>query len=120
MFPDRISRVESMLQEEIARILEGRREEIERHAGAGLLTLTSVRVERNLETAVVGYSWTEPCEGGTGDKLQHTLEEIGFEISRELAKRVKIKRLPKISFFYDSSLAKAERVYRILNKLSQQ
>ena len=131
------------MQEEISRILEGRREEIERHVGAGLLTVTSVSVDRNLETAVVYYSWTAPLsdladvpiverdaietahpesvEGanGFGDKLQQILKILGSEISRELARRVRIRRLPKISFSYDNSLASADRVYRILNKLSQ-
>ncbi|MBI4668111.1 MAG: ribosome-binding factor A [Elusimicrobia bacterium] len=106
------------MQEEISRFLESRYDEISQAAGNGLLTVTGISVARNLETGVVRYSWTQSNAARAPGPLQEVLQSLLPEIMNRLSRRMRIKRLPRLSFVYDESLESADRVYRILNKLS--
>ncbi|MBI2071012.1 MAG: ribosome-binding factor A [Elusimicrobia bacterium] len=120
MFPDRISRVESMIQEEVTRLLEIHREEIRNAVkDDALLTVTRVSVARNLESALIRYSWTgTPAEPEAfAQKLRDTLSDLEPVLGRELARRVRLKRMPKLTFMYDGSFEAADRVYQILKGL---
>ncbi|MBI4063529.1 MAG: ribosome-binding factor A [Elusimicrobia bacterium] len=106
------------MRNEISRILEDHREKIFETAGSILLTITRVEVARNLEKAIVRYSWTAvSSDPQNADLAQQALEDLEPEITRELKKRLTIKRLPRLSFIYDNSMESADRVLQILNSL---
>lgn len=117
MFPERISRVESALQAEISNILPRYQDTISRTAFGALLTITRVVVTKNLEKAIVYYSWLNLPSDADPRRLETALKECASQISRELCKRMALKRFPKLSFQYDASFVGASHVYEILQNL---
>ncbi|MEK6544112.1 MAG: 30S ribosome-binding factor RbfA [Elusimicrobiota bacterium] len=120
MFPRRINRVESLLAREISAILQRHQERIGQITGGALLTVTGVKVGRNLEYASVYYS----CVGGKSKDAKSWIpvleQEIQPLLSRTLAGRVALKKMPKIRFEHDAGFERADRVYGILENLRRQ
>ena len=138
MIPNRIDRISQLFQTEISQILE-RYQEYWASFGAGFLfTVTRVEVEKNLEHAYVYYSWTTPGpdfpvvpnadtewekdEAFRSRKAQveRVLDSIRPAVSRELVKRVDLRRFPRIQFVHDLNLEGGSRIHRILEGLSQE
>lgn len=135
MFPNRISRVESLLAREISLILEKQRERLLQLGEGTLLTLTGVCVARNLEHAVIYYSWVSSAAGD--DRISAAskpsispqqsknvedflVTEIQPRLIRALKERVVLKRLPRLRFEYDATLQRADKVYSILENLKKE
>jgi len=80
------------------------------------VTLTEVRVSRDLRNACVYYSLFAEDE-------QREQAEKGFEsaqgfIRKEIAERLRLRYVPKIQFKYDTSLEYGQRIDRLLDKLT--
>jgi len=83
--------------------------------GIGFITLTKVSVTPDLQLARVYYT-------SLGD--EHGLRETAKALSRaqpflrrQIAQRVRLRRVPEIEFFYDKSVAQHDRVEQILQEL---
>jgi ribosome-binding factor A len=83
--------------------------------GVGFITLTKVTVTPDLQIARVYYTTLgdEKAQKET-DKALHRAAPF---LRRQIAQRVRLRRVPEIEFFYDKSVAQHDRVERILQEL---
>jgi ribosome-binding factor A len=83
--------------------------------GVGFITLTKVTVTPDLQLARVYYTTLgdEKAQKET-DKALHRASPF---LRRQIAQRVRLRRVPEIEFFYDKSVAQHDRVERILQEL---
>ncbi len=80
----------------------------------GLVTITFVKLAKDLSTCVVGFS----VLGGAGErsKCQHALDDARGWIQREVASILRTKRAPQLSFKFDESIEGSARIAELLRK----
>ena len=106
----RINKIDSILLREISVIIS---QEIN-DPKLGFPTVTAVDVAPDLRTAKVYVSFL-----GKNYKKRDGLDALRRakgHIKSELAKRVRMRRIPDLTFIVDDTLDKAERIENILNK----
>jgi ribosome-binding factor A len=83
--------------------------------GIGFITLTKVSVTSDLQLARVYYTslGDAQVQGETGKALRRALPFL----RRQIAQRVRLRRVPELEFFYDKSVAQHDRVEQILQEL---
>lgn len=113
MAVDRLERLNSLLRREIGEamfhVLAG--EEID----PGAITVTSVRIARNLRNATVFVSiFGHEDERGT---YLHKIISKSREFQRLINKDMKIKYTPQLHFTLDTSLEKGDHVLDVLSHL---
>jgi ribosome-binding factor A len=83
--------------------------------GIGFITLTKVSVTPDLQLARVYYTslGDENRLRETGKALHRALPFL----RRQIAQRVRLRRVPEIEFCYDKSVAQHDRVEQILQEL---
>ena len=111
----RLRRAESVLREEISRLfLEHRIKDPRLH---GRLTVSSVRLSRDLRYAAVSVSYL-----GDPEKEQQTLEALqrsaGY-VQGEIGKRVRLRFVPRISFSIDHSIERGINLVRKIEELTE-
>jgi len=110
----RSDRVGDAIRAEIANIL---RRKI-RDPRIGFITVTGVSVTVDLREAKVFVSVLE--EGAERGKALKGLESASGYIRGELGKRLKLRRVPSISFHLDDSAERAAHLYEILEKVKRE
>lgn len=77
---------------------------------ATFITLTKVKLARDLSTAVVSYS----VLGSEADRrrTQHMLEDASGFIQRQVARVLKTRRVPRLSWMFDDSVEYAAEIDR--------
>ena len=83
--------------------------------GVGFITLTSVKVAPDLQLARVYYT-----SMGDEQALRETAKALGRALPflrRQIAQRLRLRRVPELQFFYDESVATHDRIERILQDL---
>lgn len=108
----RQSKVNSLLQQEMAEVMQGHNRSLLPH---GLITVTGVRVSPDLGIAKVYLSFF-PAE----DKLsvlQH-VRDMTSKLRGELGHRVgkQLRIVPELNFYLDDSLDRAEEIDQLLKK----
>jgi ribosome-binding factor A len=83
--------------------------------GIGFITLTKVSVTPDLQLARVYYTslGDEKALRDTDKALHRALPFL----RRQIAQRVRLRRVPELEFFYDKSVAQHDRVEQILQEL---
>jgi ribosome-binding factor A len=83
--------------------------------GIGFITLTRVSVTPDLQLARVYYSTLgdEKAQQETGKALHRASPFL----RRQVAQRIRLRRVPELEFFYDKSVAHQDRVEQILQDL---
>ena len=83
--------------------------------GIGFITLTRVSVTPDLQIARIYYTslGDEKAQKETGKALQRASPFL----RRQIAQRVRLRRVPELEFFYDKSVAQYDRVEQILQEL---
>ena len=81
------------------------------------ITLTSVEVSADLRHAKIYYSLL-------GDDEKRSKVALGLEsargfVKRELGKRLQLRRIPDISFYFDASLEHGSHIDRLLADLKE-
>lgn len=112
---DRIKRLETLFLEEINTIVSRM---IASGSFGGFITITGVRISRDLATARVSYS----VFGSDEDRktAANTLSILRGEIGSLLRKRVHIKRIPSFSFEIDDTPERASHVEKIFSKIEKE
>lgn len=108
----RTERVAGELQKALATPLQRIAEEL----GAGLVTVTEVRVSPDLQIAHVYLS----VYGGKctpGDVLQHIEAEEMGRLRHHVGRTVKLRYTPTLRFYIDDSLDRALRINAILDSV---
>jgi ribosome-binding factor A len=83
--------------------------------GVGFITLTKVTVTPDLQIARVYYTslGDEKAQQETGKALHRASPFL----RRQVAQRIRLRRVPELEFFYDKSVAQYDRVEQILQDL---
>lgn len=109
-----IDRLNSIFEKEIALILQNDL----KNSKIGFVTITEVRIRKDLNEAVVFYSII-----GDEERVkvcQEALDKsVGF-IKTELSKRIKqIRKIPNLVFKYDTSLSYGNKIHKILEEIKK-
>jgi ribosome-binding factor A len=107
----RASRVGDQIQAELASLLTREVHD----PGIGFLTITSVKVSGDLQQARVYY--TTMGDDKAKRESARALDRATPFLRRQVGQRLRLKRVPELTFFYDESIEKGDRVDRILHEL---
>jgi ribosome-binding factor A len=106
--PDRVGEaIRSELSEVLARDVHD--------PGVGFITLTRVSVTPDLQIARVYYT-TMGDEKARRETAKALTRATPF-LRRQLGSRIRLRRVPELTFFYDESIAHTDRVEQILQDL---
>jgi len=83
--------------------------------GIGFITLTKVTVSPDLQLARVYYTLLgdEKAQRETDKALRRALPFL----RRQIAQRVRLRRVPELEFFFDKSVAHQDRIEQVLQEL---
>ena len=103
--PDRVG---DQLRQELAELIAREVHD----PGIGFLTMTRVKVTPDLQQARVFYTTI-------GDEKQRketarALERATPFLRRQLGRRLRLKHVPELDFFYDESIERQDRIERIM------
>lgn len=109
----KIERINHMLSEEISKILmlEIKNEEIK------FVTVTDCDTSNDLSYCKVYVTVLD------SDKKEEILKELNKAssfIRSELAKRIEIRHIPELKFFYDESVSYGEHIDNIIDKINEE
>lgn len=109
----RASRVGDQIREELAELL---RREVH-DPGIGFLTITHVKVSPDLQQARVYY--TTIGDDNARKESARALGRAAPFLRRQIGQRLRLKRVPELTFFYDEAIEKGDRIERILLELNK-
>ena len=109
----RSARVSDLIRQEVADIIMNKI----KHKTLGFITVTGAKVSDDLRSATVYVSTLDEHEG---DKVIRKLKSVTPVIRRELARRVKMKYLPSLSFKIDEAMVYGRKIDGILNELEKE
>ena len=110
--PDRASRVGDQLRVEIADLLAREVHD----PGIGFLTVTYVKVTPDLQQARVYY--TTMGDDKARRESQRALERAAPFLRRQLGRRLRLRRVPDLQFFFDASIEVQDPIEQILQDLN--
>ena len=111
MASQRPNRVGDQIREDIADLLAREVHD----PGIGFLTITRVSVTADLQIARVYYT-TIGDEKARKDSRK-ALERATPFLRRQLGRRLRLRRIPELQFFFDESVERHDRIERILQEI---
>jgi ribosome-binding factor A len=84
--------------------------------GIGFLTITHVNVTPDLQTARVYYT-TLGDENARRETARALTRAVPF-LRRHIGRRVRLKRVPELEFFFDETVARGDRVEQLLQDIA--
>ena len=83
--------------------------------GIGFLTITRVRLTPDLQQARVAYTTLgdEKARAETGRALNRAIPFL----RRQIGRRLRLKHVPQLQFFYDESIERQDRIERIIQDI---
>jgi len=110
----RIERLSKLVKQEISDLLE---REVCDPRLSNLITVTEVSISPDLKFAKIYVSML----GDIAD-AKHMLEGFntasGF-LRRELSSRIRVRRIPQLSFYYDDSIERGARVLQLIDQVNR-
>src|SRR5216117_979617 len=106
--PDRVA---DQIRSELALLLT---REV-RDPGIGFVTITRVQMTPDLQQARVFYTvlGDDQARKTTG----RAIERAGPFLRRQIGSRLRLKRVPELTFLYDESIAGQDRIERLLDEV---
>jgi ribosome-binding factor A len=86
--------------------------------GIGFITITRVEVTPDLQQARVNY--TTLGDDKARRETRRALERATPFLRRQLGRRLRLRRIPELQFFYDESIERHDRIERILQELEHE
>jgi ribosome-binding factor A len=83
--------------------------------GIGFVTLTRVQVSADIQVARVYY--TVLGDEKARQRSGRALERAAPFLRRQIGHRLRLKRVPELTFHYDDAIAGADRIEQILNEI---
>jgi ribosome-binding factor A len=109
----RLERINSLIREEISELL---RRDVKDPRLSSFLAITEVITSPDLRQAVVYVSYF-----GTSEEKHNTIDALtaasGF-LHHELTKRLKMRHVPDLSFQWDDSIERGDRLLRLIDQVS--
>lgn len=112
MLHSRKERLEGLIKEEVAKILDQLKD-----PRKGMVTVNAVKLTKDLRLATI---YVSVREDERIKKTMRVLEQARGFIKRELASRVILKYLPDIQFKYDESIQRAARIEELFLKIDKE
>ena len=105
-------RVADQLRAEIAELIARELHD----PGIGFLTITHVKVTPDLQNARVYY--TTLGDAKARRETERALERATPFLRRHIGRRLRLKRVPELEFFFDEAVERGDRIEQILQDLS--
>jgi ribosome-binding factor A len=108
----RASRVGDQIRAELASVLTREVHD----PGIGFLTITQVKVSPDLQQARVYYTTF-----GDDQSRRESARALGRAtpfLRRQVGHRLRLKRVPELTFLFDEAIEKSDRIERILQELN--
>lgn len=86
--------------------------------GIGFLTITHVKVSPDLQMARVYY--TTLGDEKARAQTSRALDRATPFLRRQIAQRLRLRRAPELSFFFDESIERGDRIERIIQDLHRE
>lgn len=83
---------------------------------ASLVTITEVSLSSLLDQARVSVG-VFPSE--YGEEVLKKIELVKGQIKKDLAQKIRVKKMPEVNFYLDEGPEKAARIEKILNEIEQ-
>ena len=109
--PDRVA---EQIRQDLAALLNGAVHD----PGIGFVTLTRVSVSPDLQMARVFY--TTMGDDKARKATARALERATPFLRREIARRIRLRRVPELRFEFDKNVENQDRIERILLELEQE
>lgn len=109
--PDRVG---EQIRQELSQILTQQVHD----PGIGFITLSRVKVTADLQLARVLY--TVIGDEKQRKETQKALERALPYLRRQIASRVRLRRVPELQFFYDQAVEHQDRIEQILIELKRE
>jgi ribosome-binding factor A len=107
----RPARVGDQIREELSELLT---REV-KDPGIGLITVTHVKVSADLQVARA--YWTIMGDEKSRKETAKALERAMPFLRRQIAGRLRLKRVPELAFQYDESIERQERIEALLQEI---
>jgi len=111
MSSQRPTRVGDQIREEVADLLAREVHD----PGIGFLTITHVHVTPDLQQARVYY--TTMGDEHARRQSRRALDRAAPFLRRQLGRRLRLRRIPELQFFFDESIERHDRIERILQEI---
>jgi ribosome-binding factor A len=112
----RVARVAEMIKREVSQMLM--MDIKDDRVGAGLVSVTDVRVSGDLQHAKIFVSIYGDSEAKI-ETMSGLKAATGF-VRSELGRRVRLRRTPEVLFLEDDSFERGNRVLSLLSQISQE
>jgi ribosome-binding factor A len=86
--------------------------------GIGFLTITHVKVTADLQNARVYY--TTLGDAKARRETERALGRATPFLRRQIGRRLRLKRVPELEFFFDEAVERGDRIEQILHDLSEE
>ncbi len=83
----------------------------------GIISVTDVKLSADYRYAKVFVSVYGDQE--KKDKIMEALGDASLAVRKEVAKRIRIRHIPELSFHLDESLEKGKRITDLIDKISK-
>src|SRR4051812_30087846 len=83
--------------------------------GIGFVTITRVQMTPDLQQARVYY--TALGDEKARKNTERAIDRAGPFLRRQIGSRLRLKRVPELTFVYDESIAGQDRIERLLNEV---
>ena len=83
--------------------------------GIGFVTITRVQMTPDLQQARVFY--TALGDDKARKSTERAIERAGAFLRRQIGSRLRLKRVPELTFLYDESIAGQDRIEQLLNEI---
>jgi ribosome-binding factor A len=107
----RADRVADQLRSELAELLSREVHD----PGIGFVTLTRVHITPDLHAARVYY--TSMGDQASRRATERALDRATPFLRRQIGSRLRLRRVPELTFVYDDSIAGQDRIERLLGEL---
>jgi ribosome-binding factor A len=84
--------------------------------GIGFLTITHVKMTPDLQVARLYY--TTLGDARARRETERALQRVTPFLRRHLGRRLRLKRVPELEFFFDEAVERGDRVERILQEIT--
>jgi ribosome-binding factor A len=83
--------------------------------GIGFVTITRVQMTPDLQQARVFY--TALGDDKARKNTERAIGRAGTFLRRQIGSRLRLKRVPELTFIYDESIAGQDRIEQLLNEI---
>lgn len=110
----RVDRVKKLLHETISKIMY----ELKEPGIEVMVTLTDIEMSDDMEHAKIFYSFIG--DKNKEEEIQKMFDKNKGFIRSRVGREIRLKKTPTIQFIYDGSYERAQKIFDIFNKLSEE